>query len=263
MATIRSGIALAVVFAITVGAQGCSKKPVGANGANTGSGGPGSVPAAGGGPVAGGTTGAPTSGAANPSSNDSGGAPASGSGGSAPASSGSGGAPASGTSAGTMDAGTRSDGATPSDAAVLADGEVPPAQCEAKVMAAGTTITDCERCLCQPGHCQAQLQALEGDTKANALIACTKKHNCDTNCCLCGAPCDSLGANYGMGPCAAEFEAAAGATPGAGLSNVSILMMNCPPMSTDPKSSCVRASALGQCAKDKCADACPAAPTCQ
>jgi hypothetical protein len=68
----------------------------------------------------------------------------------------------------------RDAGVTASDAAVPSDGEVTTDQCTAMVMAAGTTVTDCERCLCEPGHCQAQLKALTGDKTANALIDCTK-----------------------------------------------------------------------------------------
>ncbi|MFI5308125.1 MAG: hypothetical protein ACHQ53_12270, partial [Polyangiales bacterium] len=155
------------------------------------------------------------------------------------------------------------DGGMPADGSALADGEVPAEQCVASVMATGATITDCERCLCQPGHCQAQLKALDGDKAGNALVACTKQKNCADLCCLCGAMCDSLGANYGMGPCAAELETAAGATPGAGAAtNASILMMNCP-TTASPATSCSRAAALGQCVKDKCMDMCPQPPACQ
>jgi len=170
----------------------------------------------------------------------------------------------SGGSTGTiaMDAGVAAaDGSMPADGGPIPDGMVPAAQCESQVMASGTTITDCERCLCQPGHCQAELKALDGDTKANALITCTKTHPCADTCCLCGTMCDALGSNYGMGPCAKELEEAAGAMPGAGVGNASMLMSACPP-TTSPPTSCSKALALAQCVKDHCADMCPQPPAC-
>jgi hypothetical protein len=257
MDAIQRGIVMAAFVVLAVGAGGCSKKS-----SNTGGGSGGFGPSFGGAINATGGT--------SPGATAQGGAPAmspSGSGGAI--ATGTGGAPMAmmpgtgGTlSMAAMDASVAVDGAMPADGGALADGEVPAAQCAASVMAAGTTITDCERCLCQPGHCQAQLKALDGDKAGNALVACTKQKNCADLCCLCGATCDSLGANYGMGPCASELETAAGATPGAGVSNASILMMNCP-TTASPATSCSRAAALGQCVKDKCADMCPKPPACQ
>ena len=262
MGAIRFAVAVTLGL-VLAGALGCTTKNNDAgSGSGSGAGGASMSSPAGTGGAAPNTTGTGTGtgGATALPANGTGGASATGSGG-APSNDGSGGAASTGGHG--ADGGTASDAAAPSDAATLQDGEIPAEQCEAMVMAAGTTVTDCEKCLCQPGHCQPELAALTGDDAANALIACTKEHNCSGACCLCGAPCDSFGLNYGMGPCAAELEAAAGATPGAGVGNAATVTMNCPPTSTDPNSSCVKATTLGQCAADNCADVCPMPPACE
>lgn len=132
-------------------------------------------------------------------------------------------------------------------------------QCLAGVTAAGMTITDCERCLCLVGNCQPEMTALQGDTKGNALVTCSKAHMCSGECCVCGAPCDkTLGTNYGMGPCLMEAETAAGVTPGAGvLANGTTVGMQCDPASTTDNS-CAHATKVAKCATDKCKSVCPA-----
>jgi hypothetical protein len=135
-------------------------------------------------------------------------------------------------------------------------------QCIADVMASGTTVTDCERCLCETANCQTEMSALKGDTAANALIACTKAHNCSGQCCLCktngkGATCDSLGGNYAMGDCAAEVETAAGVTPGAGaLTNGTKVKDACSDTGPDTNA-CARATRVATCATSKCKAQCP------
>jgi hypothetical protein len=138
-------------------------------------------------------------------------------------------------------------------------GEVTSAQCISDVMAAGTTVGTCEMCLCQIGKCQKELMALKGDTNGNALVKCTRDKMCSGQCCVCGAACDPLGANYGMGPCINEIETAAGVTPGAGaLTNGGAVMMNCATSGPDTNS-CARAVRLGECAAMKCMTECMSA----
>jgi hypothetical protein len=142
-------------------------------------------------------------------------------------------------------------------------GDVSAQECIDAVMAAGTTVTACEMCLCQPGNCQAELMAIDGDADANAMLMCVRENNCDGQCCLCGAPCMSLGQNYAMGPCAMEIEQAAGVTPGAGaLTNGSMVMMACA-TEGPADNSCANVSRIGQCVKDKCMTECTQAPACQ
>jgi hypothetical protein len=139
-------------------------------------------------------------------------------------------------------------------------------ECVAALMAAGTTVTGCETCLCQPGNCQAELAALDGDVAGNAMIDCIRVNPCEGTCCLCGAVCDSaLGTNFGAGPCGAAVQTAAGVTPGIGtlaaIENAPTVMQNCAP--TGPAdNSCARATRLAACVSDKCADVCPRAPAC-
>lgn len=139
-------------------------------------------------------------------------------------------------------------------------GEVPSAQCLADVMAAGTTVTACEMCLCQVGYCQKELMALKGDTNGNALVKCSQTKKCSGACCVCGAPCDSGGANYGMGMCFNEIEVAAGVAPGSGLLGAGDVMMNCAANGPD-MNSCARAVRLGECTAMKCMTECMT-PTC-
>jgi hypothetical protein len=135
-------------------------------------------------------------------------------------------------------------------------------ECTAKVMAAGTTITACETCMCQPANCQTQLTAIDGDANANAMIKCIKEKMCTGLCCVCGntaTKCD-IG-TYGMGLCAAAFETAAGLTPGAGaIANGTKLGDGCKDTAT---TSCGKAAALGKCQTDKCKTECMGtAPVC-
>lgn len=136
-------------------------------------------------------------------------------------------------------------------------GEVTSAQCLMDVMAAGTTVTACEMCLCQLGKCNKELTALKGDANGNALVKCSRDKDCSGTCCVCGvAECGAFGENYGMGPCSNEIETAAGVTPGAGaLTNGGAVMMNCAATGPDT-SSCARASRLGECSAMKCAAEC-------
>jgi hypothetical protein len=130
------------------------------------------------------------------------------------------------------------------------------AQCLMDVMASGTTVTACQMCLCKMDKCQAEMNALKGDTNGAALVKCSQEKKCSGACCLCGAPCDPLGANYAQGMCAAQTETAAGVTPGAGaLANGAMVQMNCAangPMTN----SCARATRLGECTAMKCMAEC-------
>jgi hypothetical protein len=177
-----------------------------------------------------------------------GGSTASGSGGSGTA------GVSAGASAGASGAAAGASGGAGSDPATT--------QCIADVMASGTTVTDCERCLCETANCQTEMNALKGDTAANALIACTKTHNCSGQCCLCktsgkGATCDSLGSNYATGDCAAEVETAAGVTPGAGaLTNGTKVKDACSDTGPDTNA-CARATRVATCATSKCKAQCP------
>ena len=146
--------------------------------------------------------------------------------------------------------------------------EASAAECTAAIMAAGSTVTDCEVCLCQVGNCQAELAALDGDALGNALVDCSSAHACTGQCCVCGtssqgAMCASDASDFGMGPCAVEVQMAAGATPMTGLdgviANMEALMANCTATGTDATNSCTKALKLEQCSKDKCEDACPSA----
>ena len=132
------------------------------------------------------------------------------------------------------------------------------AQCLMDVMAAGTTVGACEMCLCKMDKCRAELAALKGDTKGNALVKCSREKKCSGACCVCGATCDAL--NYGTGPCITEIEKAAGVTPGQGLATAGDVMTNC--AATGPEtSSCARAVRLGECSAMKCMAECMT-PTC-
>jgi hypothetical protein len=136
-------------------------------------------------------------------------------------------------------------------------GEVPSAQCLMDVMAAGTTVTACEMCLCQLGKCNKELTALKGDTNGNALVKCSREKKCSGTCCVCGvAECGTFGENYGNGMCINEIETAAGVTPGAGaFTNGPTVMMNC--AVTGPEmNSCARAVRLGECSAMKCMAEC-------
>ena len=147
----------------------------------------------------------------------------------------------------------------------MAGTDVSADECIARVMAAGTTVTDCETCLCQPGNCQAELDAMDGNAPANAMIDCIKGANCDATCCLCGAMCDSGGSNFGNGPCSDEIQTAAGVTPMTGvlggIANGAMVMTNCSP-DGPADNACAIASRLGACIKDKCAAMCTQAPAC-
>ena len=130
------------------------------------------------------------------------------------------------------------------------------AQCLMDVMASGTTVTACQMCLCKMDKCQTEMNALKGDANGAALVKCSQEKKCSGACCLCGAPCDPLGANYAQGMCAMQTETAAGVTPGAGaLTNGAMVQMNCAangPMTN----SCARATRLGECTAMKCAAEC-------
>jgi hypothetical protein len=119
--------------------------------------------------------------------------------------------------------------------------------------------------LCQAGNCQDQLAALKDDAKGNALVACGQAKMCGDQCCICGtssagAMCASDYANYGMGPCAAEVQMAAGVEPGTGLSGAlaggMTVTMACDPAGTG-SNSCNHATKLAKCTTDKCASSCP------
>lgn len=130
------------------------------------------------------------------------------------------------------------------------------AQCLMDAMAAGTTITTCEMCLCKMDKCQAEMTALKGDTAGGALVKCSREKKCSGACCLCGAPCDPLGANYAQGMCASQTETAAGVTPGAGaLANGAMVQMNCA-AAGPTTNACARATRLGECTAMKCMAEC-------
>ena len=130
------------------------------------------------------------------------------------------------------------------------------AQCLMDVMAAGTTVTGCEMCLCKMDKCQAEMTALKGDTAGGALVKCSREKKCSGACCLCGAPCDPLGANYAQGMCASQTETAAGVTPGAGaLANGAMVQMNCA-AAGPTTNACARATRLGECTAMKCMAEC-------
>jgi hypothetical protein len=137
-------------------------------------------------------------------------------------------------------------------------GEVTSAQCISDVMAAGTTVGTCEMCLCKVGACQKELMALKGDMNGNALVTCSREKKCSGQCCVCGAMCDPGGANYGMGPCFDQIEAAAGVAPGSGLLGAGDVMTNCATTGPDTNS-CARAVRLGECSAMKCATECMSA----
>lgn len=172
-----------------------------------------------------------------------------GAGGGASGSGGSGGASGSGAS------GSGGSGGGPDDG----DVDEAAVQCVRDAEAAGQTITDCETCLCMSDNCQAEMNAIKDDVKANALATCGKENACAGQCCLCSTDGqgDTCGIqNYGTGVCADEVESAAGAMPGAGLLNAAAVMTNC----TDAgpaDNSCARVTRLVTCASAKCASECP------
>ncbi len=227
-----------------VGTGGSSQLPAGSGGAAVGTGGAGT----GSGGTATGTGGTAAG---------TGGQMAAGTGGSMAM--GTGGTGTGGATVGTGGMGAAGSGAAGSAGAGSDAGMVDPSvqSCLDGVMAAGTTVGDCERCLCQAGNCQTELMALKDDAAGNAVVACAKTNNCSGTCCLCGATCDALGSNYAMGPCANEIETAAGVTPGAGaVTNGPMVMTNCATTGPDTNS-CARSARLAQCSADKCASACP------
>jgi hypothetical protein len=129
------------------------------------------------------------------------------------------------------------------------------AMCLANFASSGSTASmACQTCLCQPANCVAELQAIEGDALAVAVVECAREAGCSGTCCLCGADCDidAIG-TYGMGPCAAEIEMAAGVTPGGGV------FVNGTAVSTacmEATGSCGKAGALGDCSAMNCATEC-------
>jgi hypothetical protein len=133
--------------------------------------------------------------------------------------------------------------------------------CVTDVMAGGRDMA-CASCLCM--QCGPELTAVDGNAPANAMLDCIGMNNCVGQCCLCGAPCDPLGANYAMGPCAMEIETAAGVTPGAGaLANGAMVTMACDPAMSPATNACGNAARLGECLSMKCMAECPStAPAC-
>jgi hypothetical protein len=87
----------------------------------------------------------------------------------------------------------------------------------------------------------------------------TLENDCDQEYCLCGAKCALT--NYGTGPCAAQMERAAGATPGIGLGNVAVVMRSCAP-DGPVDNPCAKATRLDLCIAEKCRDSCPLPPVC-
>jgi hypothetical protein len=135
-------------------------------------------------------------------------------------------------------------------------------ECLAGLMAAGMTVTACEMCACAEANCLDELDAVKDDLVAAAMIMCVQDNGCSDQCCLCNAPCDPLGGNYGMGPCTTQIETAAGVTPGAGaLVNGLTVMMVCSP--TGPaENSCAKAARVGECIATSCAAMCPSMTAC-
>jgi hypothetical protein len=133
-------------------------------------------------------------------------------------------------------------------------------QCVNDSMAAGQTITDCERCLCQTGVCQTQMNAIKDDVNANALVKCSQENMCSGQCCLCGDTCSLT--NYGDGMCAAEAKVAAGVAPDSGLEAILTVMERCAEAGPED-SACARAARLSACALSNCAAMCPNLPACE
>jgi hypothetical protein len=133
-------------------------------------------------------------------------------------------------------------------------------QCLNDAMAAGQTITDCERCLCQTGVCQTETNAIKDDVNANALVKCSQENMCSGQCCLCGGTCGLQ--NYGDGPCASEAKVAAGVAPNSDIGAALTVMQQCAESGPED-SACARAARLSACALSKCAAMCPNLPACQ
>jgi hypothetical protein len=130
-------------------------------------------------------------------------------------------------------------------------------QCSADLIAADMTTTpQCAACLCT--NCNAEVTAMKGDDKAQALFDCGKTMNCSGTCCFCGSATCGLD-NYRMGPCAAQTEAAAGVpTPSDALTDGTNLMTACGMAG----SSCNKPVVLADCTTMHCMTECPAVAAC-
>ena len=237
------------------------------------SGGAGSTSATGGSHAGtGGSGGSGTAGASAGSGSTAGqGASGTGTGGSAgsQAAGGAGSSAAGASGAGTAGASGSAGGSAGSSAGAGGSEDPSVTTCLSGITAAGRTVGDCERCLCQVGNCQTQLSALANDTNGNALVACAQTHTCWDQCCICGsssagAMCQGDYSDFGMGPCGNEVQTAAGLTPMSGTSgaiaNGAMVMSKCDPAGTDDNS-CSHATKLATCATAKCAAMCPQVKT--
>ena len=154
-----------------------------------------------------------------------------------------GGAPISGTTGGAPISGTT--GGTPPASGTTGGTPVASGDCDA----------------CSMSMCAAEVEAVEANADASALVACTQMAGCSDSCCLCGSACDPLGANYAMGPCDFEVETAAGVTPGAGaLANGALVTDGCD-QTLGQTTGCQIANLLGDCTAANCATECPV-PAC-